>query len=757
MAPRRKLLSRKQIPPRDRVAAGLRPYQTFVEHLHDELDRLWLLFDLRLAGARPKPGDEQGGPEPDREKELADKRSAIAGRLLACAEEQVEVPLERLRAAFGLTPFEVDALLASLAPTFDARFGHLYGQLHDNPEKRFLTGELILDLLSLDRASRAENVARLHPSGALFKWKLVHVEGGGEPNSTSIHLRPLLADLHVVRLLAGEFGLHPQVARLLHPIGPVERAPFDAPVEARIARLDERLAEPARRQPAFVHLRGPDGDDAISVAAASAARLGLQLFELQAPELLAMAAQPSEALTDTLRLVMRDARIYRGALLLTKADVLGDRHPGPEEPRRSLFAALAGVAPLVFLAADDDAIEAVARRSLRGRGFRWIELALPAPTYERRLATWERELGAIGGAAAVDAAARAELAARHDLTVSQIRRAAASAEDLARSRPSREAALGPDDLRAGVRRQTRRVLGDLATPVTARHRWGDLVISEGSLGQLREICAYHTRRHTVLDAWGFGERLQRGLGIHALFCGPPGTGKTMAASILAAELDLELYRIDLSLVINKYIGETEKNLARIFREAASAPVILFFDEADALFARRTKVQDSHDRYANLETGYLLQRIEDHPGITILATNLSENLDQAFLRRMGFIIDFPFPDAAARQRILEKLFPPAAPLAGDVDIAYLGQRLQLAGGNLRNIALRAAFAAAERGQPIGMGHMLLAAKREYEKLGKPFLPSDFSEYLDAAGLQVAPPAGPAAVFSPFAPPRGAEDR
>jgi hypothetical protein len=749
MALQRRSTKGERIPEKKARAAPHRPYASFAEHLHDELDRLWLAIDLRVARAhRERPGEAPSAAV-DAESKLAVKQAAIAGRVLACKRQQVELPLERLRAIFGLKPFEMDVLLASLAPVFDARFGDLYGKLHESPEKRFPTGDLILDLLSADSAARINNVSLLHPRGALFEWKLVHVEGGAEPSSSGVYLRPLLADLHVVRLVVGAFGLHPSVARLVRAIGPSERAPFDAPVEQRIERLAERLAEPARGLPAFVHLRGPDVDDAESVAAMSAARIGLQLFELRAPELLAIAAQSPESLTDTLRLVIRDARFYRAGLLLTNADALGDRAPGPEEPRLALFAALAAIVPLAFLAGDDDALEAAARRSLRGRQFRWLELTLPAPTYERRLSAWEGALGSIEGAPPIAPAALADLAARHDLTAGQIRQAAASAVDLAHSRPSREAALGPDDLRAGVRTQTRRTLGDLATRVTARHRWSDLVLSESSLGQLREICAHHTRRHTVLDVWGFGERLQRGLGSHALFCGPPGTGKTMAASILAEELDLELYRIDLSLVINKYIGETEKNLARVFREAASAPVILFFDEADALFAKRTKVEDSHDRYANLETGYLLQRIEDHPGITLLATNLSENLDQAFLRRMAFVIDFPFPDAASRRHILERLFPPAAPIGDDVDLAYLGERFQLAGGNLRNIALRAAFAAAERGEPIGMGHLLQAAKREYEKLGKPFLPSDFSEYLAAASPAESDPASPRAVFSPFA--------
>jgi SpoVK/Ycf46/Vps4 family AAA+-type ATPase len=221
----------------------------------------------------------------------------------------------------------------------------------------------------------------------------------------------------------------------------------------------------------------------------------------------------------------------------------------------------------------------------------------------------------------------------------------------------------------------------------------------------------------VLGDWGFQGRIAAGRGLAALFAGPPGTGKTMAAGVIANQLGLDLYRIDLSQVVSKYIGETEKNLARIFAEAESSNAVLLFDEADALFGKRTEIGDAHDRYANIETSYLLQRMEDYEGIAILASNLRQNMDEAFLRRLRFVVEFPFPDAAHRLHIWQRHLRTDAPLDGDLDLPLLAERVAVSGGNIRNIVLAAAFLAAGEGQPIGMAHLLRAARREYEKVGK----------------------------------------
>jgi SpoVK/Ycf46/Vps4 family AAA+-type ATPase len=243
------------------------------------------------------------------------------------------------------------------------------------------------------------------------------------------------------------------------------------------------------------------------------------------------------------------------------------------------------------------------------------------------------------------------------------------------------------------------------------------VLPEDSLAQLREICRRVTYRQNVLGQWGFGRKFSAGKGVNALFAGPSGTGKTMAAEILAGELGLDMYKIDLAGVVSKYIGETEKNLDRIFKTAHDANAILFFDEADALFGKRSEVRDSHDRYANIEISYLLQKIEEYEGVAILATNLRQNMDESFVRRLAFTVHFPLPDKASRQRMWTGIWPADTPLAPDLDLDFLAGQFKLSGGNIRNIALAAAFLAAGDGGVVTMAHLLHATRREYQKMGK----------------------------------------
>jgi SpoVK/Ycf46/Vps4 family AAA+-type ATPase len=266
--------------------------------------------------------------------------------------------------------------------------------------------------------------------------------------------------------------------------------------------------------------------------------------------------------------------------------------------------------------------------------------------------------------------------------------------------------------------QARPAFGDLAQRLDARARWDDLVVPESVEDVLQQLAAQVRSRRQVLEQWGFSTKYSRGLGVSALFAGPSGTGKTMAAEVLAHELGLELYRVDLSATLSKWIGETEKNLRRIFDAAEDSGAILLFDEADALFGKRTDVRDAHDRYANVEVSYLLQRIEQYSGLAILTTNREDDLDRAFVRRLRYIVRFAFPSPEMRENIWRKIFPVATPV-GDLDVAKLA-RLNLAGGNIRGIAINAAFLAADEGVPVQMHHLLRATHAEYAKLRQPVL-------------------------------------
>jgi SpoVK/Ycf46/Vps4 family AAA+-type ATPase len=277
--------------------------------------------------------------------------------------------------------------------------------------------------------------------------------------------------------------------------------------------------------------------------------------------------------------------------------------------------------------------------------------------------------------------------------------------------------VDPADLFAAARARGGHAMAQLARKVDPIYRWPDLVLPPDTIAQLQELCCRATFRHQVLEHWGFGRKLSGGKGITALFTGASGTGKTMAAEVVANELELELYKINLATVVSKYIGETEKNLERIFAAAEGTHAILFFDEADALFGKRSEVRDSHDRYANLEISYLLQKMEEYEGVAILASNLRQNLDEAFLRRLSFSVSFPFPDESSRRRIWSGIWPARLPLDESADLDYMARAFKLSGGAIRNVALAAAFTAASGGGRVTMGHLLAAIRREYQKLGK----------------------------------------
>jgi SpoVK/Ycf46/Vps4 family AAA+-type ATPase len=266
-------------------------------------------------------------------------------------------------------------------------------------------------------------------------------------------------------------------------------------------------------------------------------------------------------------------------------------------------------------------------------------------------------------------------------------------------------------------------LGRLGQEIAPRFRWQDIVLPGELAEMLNEMIIRVRHRPLVFGEWGFTQRHARSASLSALFAGPSGTGKTMAAEVIANELGLPLYRVDLSAVVSKYIGETEKNLSQIFAEAESSSAVLFFDEADALFGKRSEVKDAHDRYANIEVSYLLQRMEDYNGIIILASNLRQNLDEAFVRRLHLTADFPFPDETAREEIWRRHLPSALPLADDVDLVTLAKRFRLSGGSIRNACVTAAFFAAAEGSSVGMSHFQRAIRREHQKMGKLLLTDD----------------------------------
>jgi ATP-dependent 26S proteasome regulatory subunit len=447
-------------------------------------------------------------------------------------------------------------------------------------------------------------------------------------------------------------------------------------------------ASQAQRPLPLLHLWGRDRSSLTAAAAALCTLLGLDLWMLTAT---ALPTDPAQVHT-LCNLWEREWQLNRRVLLLT-CDV---EQPSPERDGAIAYLVDALNTPVIVTAPE--------RRAPSQRPQVAQEIPLPSPQEQRQI--WVDQLG--------DQVAT--LNGHLDRLVSHFnlsRDAIETACHTAQGRPETDLSVA---LWQACRTQARPQLDALAERIHPAATWEDLVLPDREMAILKEVAAHVRQRAKVYEQWGFADKGQRGLGISALFAGASGTGKTLSAEILGHALDLDVYRIDLSAVVSKYIGETEKNLRRVFDAAEGSGVVLLFDEADALFGKRTEVKDSHDRHANLEVSYLLQRMEAYRGLAILTTNLKASLDQAFLRRIRFVVQFPFPDVAQRAEIWRRSFPPQAPQA-DLDFAKLA-RLNVPGGNIRNIALNAAFLAADADQPIAMAHLLQAARSEYLKLERP---------------------------------------
>jgi len=718
---------------------GTEPFYTDgFSHLADELEKLELLLRLRVASARRRwaarpdstgsplcvsdaevdwllggetlPSGGEAGEEMLR-LAVSALRSGIGERVAGSARRGVSLPLPRLAERLGLSDFEADALLVCLAPELRRRYDRVYAYLQDDVTRLRPSVDLVLDLLCDGEAERWAARAWLAPTARLFEAGILQpVDDPQSPSGSSGLARMLRLDPRILHFLLGHGGTDARLdgrVQLLHPADADEPA-TDAGTTAGLLALALRAPDsPGEAAPCTVlHLHGPRGVGRRETALAVCGALGRPLLALDAERL---PAHPDEA-EALLRLALRESALLRAPLYVVPAEALLREGDGAAALRRAFARTVERYDGLVFLGGESPWPHA---ETFAGAEFHSV--ALPVPGAPAREAAWTRAIRAsLPGVDAGDAPRR--LAERFRLTPGRIREAAA---DFARHRVATgdEGEVGFEALAAACRARSQQSLGGLATKVKPRYAWGDLVLPDDKLDPLRELCDQARNAWQVYERWGFGRKLPRGRGLSALFSGPPGTGKTMAAEVLAAELQLDLYKVDLATVVSKYIGETEKNLSRIFAEAEDGNSILFFDEADALFGKRTEVSDAHDRYANIETSYLLQRMEEYAGMVILASNLRENMDEAFLRRIRFVVDFPFPDAASRLRIWKGHFPAEAPMDDTVDYGLLAERVQVAGGNIKNIALHAAFLAAAEGSAIGFEHVLKGARREFEKIGK----------------------------------------
>ncbi len=663
------------------------PYAHAGEHLRDQLAIVQV--GLRAAAAR-----RLGQPlAEDPDAELAALEATSAAR--AAVSPRATVPLERLRGELALSPTEVRVLVLLAGVEVDVE---LLSQARAimGEQTRAVPDVALIEEVVYGPADRARLPDELGLDGTLVKLGLVRVQ---PLRDAAYLLRQVRVAERVVDLLHGKDAIDRPLARIAELFVPqaVDALVLPAAHGEVVGLLTAALAVCRRGgEHPVVLITGPDGAGRKTLLATAAAQAGLATLRVRAAAL----PRDAEALRALGPMLVREAVLWNAMIVLEGVE---HRDDGLELDAE-LFPWFPG--PIAATAG-----RITGPRPRFGRGA--VVLELGVPDEPAREALWRRALGSAPSLLARWAAER------YAVTPGLIAQAATAAQARAAARATggRGGVLAPADLHEGLRGVLDAKLATLGTRIGWKQTWDDLVLPDDVLREIREFIARIKHRRKVLHEWGFARKVAKGLGLSALFSGPPGTGKTMVAALIASELALDLYQIDLAKVVSKWIGETEKNLGELFDAAEAGHAVLLFDEADALFAKRTQVQSSNDRHANLEVNYLLQRLESFAGVVVLTTNHETAIDEAFRRRLSLRVDFPVPEPDERERLWRTLLPAEAARATDLDLAALATRFEMTGGYIKNAVVRAAFLAADEGTPITMHHLLRAARAEYQAMGK----------------------------------------
>lgn len=736
------------------------PYASSADHLRDELARIGGLLRaqlLRFRLSRPEADRERFWHLTDscldaaaRDAKLSpldavaptddvralidwsvERRVEIAKRIAAT--KSVDLRLMRLAREFALRAEDLDALLVALLPAMHSTYRHLLGVLQHDPVRSHATVGLVIEMLAVTPRDRAQLHARLSPAGRLVGERLLSLSGNDEEPLVT---RTATVDERVVTYLLGHDVADARIAQLAtefdESVDP-KSLPLPPETLSRLEMLPNlRVAEPELMPHLRLRFSGPDPDLAIRAFASVAAGLQRRVLLVDLDRALNHAAN-WPLLID---LILREARLTQSLPMFTGLTRLLENSENASRldyflRRLDTFSHPAAVETAT---ATPEAFE-------RGA---WIPFHIPAPGVPMRERLWRQLLATEPNGVTEQAQVAASLARAFQFTASQIRDGWQTARGLARHRNVFIASVEEQDLYAACRQQSAQKLVSFAQRIEPRPKLTlekDIVLPPASkrlLGELRARIRHHASIHARM---GLGDHMRLGRGVIAMFVGGSGTGKTMAAEVLASDQQLDLYRIDLSSMVSKWVGETEKNLARVFADAERANCMLFFDEADAIFGRRGQVKDAQDRWAGLEVNYLLQRIEEYSGVVILATNLRQNMDDAFNRRIHVIVDFPVPDATSRRAIWERLLPRGDACSvspGEID--EIAQRFELTGGNIRNVVLDACFRAAEDDgrHVVTSRHLVASAARELQKLSRPVTRGEFGRFYDWAMQDVIAP-------------------
>ncbi|MBE8986483.1 ATP-binding protein [Nostoc sp. LEGE 12450] len=625
-----------------------------------------------------------------------------------------------LQETFELSTFDLDILAISLAPELDRHYERVYAYLQDDMSSKRPTVDMVLNLLCSNITEKLSRRKHFTTNSPLIYHRLLHLCPEPHQQQSTLLSHRLILDSQVVRLLLHQPGLDSRLiscCQLLEPSIYFDTLYLKADIQTA---LEAVLREDwQKQQPLLLYFQGTDRTGKRRTAQILAKALEVPLLVAD----LAKMVEDKANFEEKLQLLWREAWFFNRLLYLDNFDILylQDHQILYQSFLRELeknigITILSGVQNWIPTATGATGL---------------ITIYFTVPESSQRRECWQTHLKV--AQISIEDRELDVLCDRFLLTPDQIADAVATAYNTARWQQidsTKEKPLPSFlNLCSAARAQSGHDLATLARKIEPKYTWDDIVLHPNQITQLQDICKEAEYRNLVHQKWGFADSLSLGKGLNVLFSGSSGTGKTMAAEVIAHQLQLDLYKIDLSQIVSKYIGETEKNLNRIFTAATNSNAILFFDEADALFGKRSEVQDARDRYANIEVGYLLQKMEEYEGIAILTTNLRNNIDEAFERRLRFIIEFTLPDTKNRHLIWQRIFPKNAPCSPNLDLELLAQNLEITGANIRYIALTAAFLAADDGGVIEMVHLIRALRREYQKMGQVVRDKDLGQYVD----------------------------
>ena len=699
----------------------------------DPLEELYVSdqeFQQHLSALSGLPPNRLQDPDAAESLAAIDRAAAVLSRRiqaeeLAASRSGRASRFDQLCARCRLSSLDREVLLIALSPEIDRRYRRVYAYLHDDFTRGIPSVGLVVDILAplLGNSDRLGLLSRFEAGAPLLQQGLLELMVARSDDTKPLSQRHLRVSDATAGWLLGVPRMSDRIADRARFVGavkpPADHAlPSGAP--ARLNRVADRIR--SSRLDVSVFLVGKEAPACRAAAEYLCVALEVPVVTVE----IATFLSGGDRMLEDVSQVLRDAFLFGAGLL-----VLGFPDPATEEP-----AVVRNLEALWRRIQDHRGLVVVPTGKVppaywQSEGRHSVPFEITDPVFTERVEVLHKLLAAIDIATDVDTEDVHSLANRYRMNRHQFQQAVAHARDSAWARADGEAPiLEVQDLVGGAKAQFSRDIGSLARRMEPNFKMADLVLPVREKAHLVELIAFVERRGQVYEQWGFQDKFPRGTGAKALFFGRSGTGKTMAAEVIAGTLGLDLFKVDLSSVVSKWVGETEKNLGAIFDRAEEAQAVLLFDEADALFGARTSVGNAVDRYANLETNYLLQRVEEYDGIAILSSNLKQNIDEAFTRRFHFVIEFPFPDRPSREEIWQRAFPVLAPLAEDVDFAFLAERYKFTGGNIKNSILRAAFLGATAGEEITMLHILQGVLREYQNLEREVTERDFGKWWKA---------------------------